>query len=57
MTLTEVAAQLGKSVSAVERASAKLVADGKLRYVGPKKGCQQLNNSWTNIAKDAIVAP
>lgn len=38
MTLTEVAAQLGKSVSAVERASAKLVADGKLRYVGPKKG-------------------
>jgi len=37
-TLAEVAATIGKSVSAVERASAKLVAAGKLRYVGPKKG-------------------
>ena len=38
MTLTEVAARLGKSVSAIERASAKLVTQGKLKYVGPKKG-------------------
>jgi ATP-dependent DNA helicase RecG len=38
MTLTEVAARLSKSVSAVERASAKLVTQGKLKYVGPKKG-------------------
>lgn len=38
MTLTEVAAKLGKSVSAVERASTKRVTEGKLRYIGPKKG-------------------
>jgi len=37
-TLAEVAAETGKSLSAVERASAKLVKDGKLKYVGPKKG-------------------
>lgn len=37
-TLAEVAATIGKSVSAVERASAKLVDAGKLRYVGPIKG-------------------
>jgi len=37
-TLAEVAATIGKSVSAVERSSAKLVDAGKLRYVGPKKG-------------------
>lgn len=38
MTLAEVAAQTGKSLSAVERASAKLVKEGKLLYVGPQKG-------------------
>lgn len=37
-TLTEVAAAIGKSLSAVERASAKLVKAGKLRRVGPAKG-------------------
>jgi len=37
-TLAEVAAQMDKSVSAVERASAKLVKSGRLHYVGPKKG-------------------
>jgi ATP-dependent DNA helicase RecG len=37
-TLAEVAATIGKSVSAVEWASAKLVGAGKLRYVGPQKG-------------------
>ena len=38
MTLAEVAAAIGKSLSAVERASAKLVTDGRLKYVGPQKG-------------------
>jgi ATP-dependent DNA helicase RecG len=38
LTLAEVADMIGKSVSAVERASVKLVKAGKLRYVGPQKG-------------------
>ncbi len=38
MTLAEVAARMGKSLSAVQRASAKLVKDGKLKYIGPQKG-------------------
>jgi len=38
MTLAEVAVAIQKSPSAVERASAKLVQEGKLKYVGPKKG-------------------
>ena len=38
MTLAEVAAEIGKSISSVERASAKLVKAGKLRHVGPTKG-------------------
>lgn len=38
MTLAEVAATLGRAVSTIERAAAKLQADGKLRYLGPKKG-------------------
>ena len=37
-SLAEVAAIIGKSVSAVERASSKLVKGGKLRFVGPRKG-------------------
>jgi ATP-dependent DNA helicase RecG len=37
-SLAEVAAAIGKSVSAVERASARLVREGKLRFVGPRKG-------------------
>ncbi len=37
-TLAELAHSIGKSLSAVERATAKLVKDGKLRFVGPKKG-------------------
>jgi ATP-dependent DNA helicase RecG len=36
-TLEEVAAQIGKSLRAVERAASKLVQDGRLRFVGPKK--------------------
>jgi ATP-dependent DNA helicase RecG len=38
MTLAEVAAAIGRSVRAVEMASAKLVKAGKLRHVGPQKG-------------------
>jgi ATP-dependent DNA helicase RecG len=38
MTLAQVAEQLNKSLSAVERASAKLVKDGKLQHVRPQKG-------------------
>jgi len=38
MTLAEVANSIGKSVSAVERAAAKLVKAEKLKYVGPRKG-------------------
>lgn len=38
MTLAEVASKMGKSLSAVERASSKLVKAGRLRFVGPKKG-------------------
>jgi len=37
-SLAEVAAIAGKSLSAVERASAKLVKEGRLRFVGPRKG-------------------
>lgn len=37
MTLAEVADEIGKSRRAVERATAKLVGDGRLRYVGPRK--------------------
>lgn len=38
LTLAEVASAIGKSLRAVERASKKLVEEGRLRYVGPKKG-------------------
>ncbi|MEX2490752.1 MAG: winged helix-turn-helix domain-containing protein, partial [Nitrospirales bacterium] len=37
MTLVEVAARIGKSKSAVERAASKLSKEGRLRYVGAKK--------------------
>lgn len=37
LSLAEVAEMIGKSISAVERASSKLVKEGRLRYVGPKK--------------------
>ena len=38
LTLAEVAAQLSKSFSAIERAARKLREAGRLRYVGPQKG-------------------
>ena len=37
MTLAEIATAIGKSERAVERASAKLVAEGRIRHVGPRK--------------------
>ena len=37
-TLEEVAESIGKSLSAVERAAAKLRDDKRLRHVGPRKG-------------------
>ena len=37
-TLSDVAALIGKSLSAVERAAAKLVLEKRLRFVGPRKG-------------------
>lgn len=36
-SLAETAAAIGKSVSTVERASARLVKEGRLRFVGPRK--------------------
>lgn len=38
MTLTQVAGEIGRSPRAVERAAAKLVSEGRLRYIGPRKG-------------------
>lgn len=38
LTLAEVADQIGKSVSAVERAARKLSDQGRLKHVGPQKG-------------------
>ncbi|NJL28279.1 MAG: winged helix-turn-helix transcriptional regulator [Thermoanaerobaculia bacterium] len=38
LTLAEVAEAVGKSLRTVERATAGLVRDGKLRYVGPQRG-------------------
>ena len=38
LTLAELAISIGKSVSAVERATAKLVKEGRLKYMGPQKG-------------------
>jgi len=38
MTLAEVAEVIGKSVSAVERASSQLVKAGHLKHIGPQKG-------------------
>jgi hypothetical protein len=38
LSLAELAVLIGKSVSAIERASAKLVKAGELRRIGPAKG-------------------
>ena len=38
LTLAEVANLIGRSLSVVERASAKLARDGLLHYTGPRKG-------------------
>lgn len=38
LTLAGLASSIGKSLSAVERATARLVREEKLRFVGPKRG-------------------
>ncbi|WP_447202878.1 helix-turn-helix domain-containing protein [Aeromonas sanarellii] len=38
LTLKEVALRIGKSTSTVERATSALVKEGRLRFVGPRKG-------------------
>lgn len=38
LTLAALASSIGKSLSAVERATAKLVKERKVRFVGPRKG-------------------
>ncbi|MDR1145199.1 MAG: winged helix-turn-helix domain-containing protein [Verrucomicrobiales bacterium] len=38
MSLAEVAAEVGRSLRAIEQASSKLVKTGKLRHIGPQKG-------------------
>ena len=38
LTLADLASSIGKSTRAVERAAAKLVKEGRLRFVGPRKG-------------------
>ena len=47
MTLAEVAKATGRSLRAVERASTKLVKNGQLRYIGPRKG-----GHWETIDKN-----
>jgi len=44
MTLAEVGEEIGKTPRTVERAAAKLVREGKLRYVGSRKG-----GSWETL--------
>ena len=38
LSLAEVAGAIGRAVSTVERAAARLQAEGRLHHVGPKKG-------------------
>ncbi|MEI8141022.1 MAG: ATP-binding protein [bacterium] len=38
MTMADLATQLGKTLRAVEMACAKLTKNGKIRFVGPRKG-------------------
>lgn len=47
MTLSQVAAKIGRSVRAIEMAAAKLTHEGKLRRVGSKKG-----GHWEVLEKD-----
>ena len=47
MTLSQVAAKIGRSVRAIEMAASKLTHEGKLRRVGSKKG-----GHWEVIGKD-----
>ena len=38
LTQVEIAAQIGKSPRTIARATAKLIREGRLRRVGPRKG-------------------
>ena len=38
LTLADVADFIGRALSTVERAAARLQSEGRLRHVGPKKG-------------------
>jgi len=38
MTLAQIATRIERSLRGVELASSKLIKEGRLRYVGPKKG-------------------
>lgn len=38
LTLSDIANDIGKSIRTVEKAAAKLVKEGRLKHVGPKKG-------------------
>ena len=42
LTLAEVAAAIGKATSTMERAGAKLGEQGRLRFVGPRKGAKAM---------------
>ncbi len=61
LTLAEVAKVIDKSVRAVERASAKLVKEGRLRCVGPEKGghweCIELRPSFLLLFLRTVLAP
>ena len=56
MTLADVAAVIGKSRSAVERAGIKLVKAGFLRFVGPKKGGYwEFDTTLTRAAENVLI--
>ena len=40
MTLQEVATNIGRSLSTIKKTAAKLVKEGRLRYIGSQKGGQ-----------------
>lgn len=46
LTLAELASSIGKSLSAVERATARLVKEEKLRFVGPSRTLTPLVIFW-----------
>src|SRR3546814_19474202 len=49
LTLAEVADFIGRALSTVERAAARLQSEGRLRHVGPKKG-----GRWEVLSGEAV---